>query len=357
MKTSMKGIMAMLLMAILTLSLGVWAQAEGLTGTDAAAVYESASSAVVGVYAMSETWSRASGASTAEKDYGTGLYVDARGYVLTCWHLIQNADFVEIETADGERLRASEILSDSTVDVAVLKLEEPLESVRPLSLGGEARVGQSVYAVANAFDAFGVYPAQLTAGIVSSVTGDTAYAANFSRALDLIRTDAATAYGGCGGALLDESGALIGLITRPVSSDGAESESVFTSAIPAATLKKVMSDLIEYGTVKRPRMGVMVVDFDGPEDAIKNYPPCGSLVSEVEAGGPADKAGLLKYDVITAIDGVRTRSFAEMSRELDKHEAGDTITVTVYRCADSETGLFLDNPEYLDLQLTLEVLD
>ena len=74
-------------------------------------------------------------------------------------------------------------------------------------------------------------------------------------------------------------------------------------------------------------------------------------------GGPADKAGLLKYDVITAIDGVRTRGFAEMSRELEKHQAGDTITVTVYRCADPETGMFLDNPEYLELELTLEVLD
>ena len=92
MKKSMKSTAAMLLAAILTLSLGVWAQAEGLTG--AAALYESASSAVVGVYAMGETWSRESGASIAERDYGTGLYVDERGYVLTCWHLIQSADFV-----------------------------------------------------------------------------------------------------------------------------------------------------------------------------------------------------------------------------------------------------------------------
>ena len=214
-----------------------------------------------------------------------------------------------------------------------------------------------MYAIANAFDAFGVYPAQMTAGVVSGVRGDTERAANFSRTLDLIRADAAIGCGGCGGALLDESGALIGLATRLVDSEGAESESAFTSAIPAATLQKVMGDLIEYGAVKRPRMGVMVVDNDGPEDAIKNYPPCGSLVSEVEAGGPADKAGLLKYDVITAIDGVRTRGFAEMSRELEKHQAGDTITVTVYRCADPETGMFLDNPEYLELELTLEVLD
>ena len=355
MKKSMKSTAAMLLAAILTLSLGVWAQAEGLTG--AVALYESASSAVVGVYAMGETWSRESGASIAERDYGTGLYVDERGYVLTCWHLIQSADFVEIETASGERVRVSEILSDNTVDIAVLKLEAPLEGVQPLSLGGEARVGQRVYAIANAFDAFGVYPAQMTAGVVAGVNGDTDRASNFSRTLDLIRADAAIGCGGCGGALLDESGALIGLATRLADSEGAESESAFTSAIPAATLQKVMGDLIEYGAVKRPRMGVMVVDNDGPEDAIKNYPPCGSLVSEVEAGGPADKAGLLKYDVITAIDGVRTRGFAEMSRELEKHQAGDTITVTVYRCADPETGMFLDNPEYLELELTLEVLD
>lgn len=357
MKKSTKSMAAMLLAAILTLSLGVWAQAEGLTNADAAALYESAAPAVVGVYAMGETWTRESGASTAEKDYGTGLYVDERGYVLTCWHLIQNADFVEIETAEGERVRVSEILSDNTVDIAVLKLEAPLEGVQPLALGGEARVGQRVYAIANAFDAFGVYPAQLTAGVVAGVNGDTGRAANFSRSFDLIRTDAAIGYGGCGGALLDENGTLLGLTTRLIDSKGAEDEGAFTSAIPAATLQKVMGDLIEYGAVKRPRMGVMVVDNDGPEDAIKNYPPCGSLVSEVEAGGPADKAGLLKYDVITAIDGVRTRGFAEMSKELEKHQAGDTITVTVYRCADPETGMFLDDPEYLDLELTLEVLD
>ena len=185
MKKSMKSTAAMLLAAILTLSLGVWAQAEGLTG--AAALYESASSAVVGVYAMGETWSRESGASIAERDYGTGLYVDERGYVLTCWHLIQSADFVEIETASGERVRVSEILSDNTVDIAVLKLEAPLEGVQPLSLGGEARVGQRVYAIANAFDAFGVYPAQMTAGVVSGVRGDTERAANFSRSFDRLR--------------------------------------------------------------------------------------------------------------------------------------------------------------------------
>lgn len=355
MKKSMKTMMTLLLAAILVVSMGTGALAEEPTGE--ALIYETVSPAVLGVYAMAETWSRDAGASTAEKDYGTGLYVDERGYVLTCWHLIEDADFVEIETADGTRIRAAEILSDSTVDVAVLKLEEPLEDVQPLTLGGEAAIGQNVSVLANAFDAYGIYPAQLTTGVVSGLNGSIDRAANFSRSFDLIRTDAVIGYGGCGGALLDENGALIGMTVRLIDSDGNESSNAFTSAIPVATLEKVMGDLIEYGTVKRPRMGVMVVDNDGPEEAIKNYPPCGCLVSEVEAGGPADKAGLLTYDIITAIDGVRTRSFAEMSRELDRHEAGDTITVTVYRCADPETGAFLETAEYIDVQLTLEVLD
>lgn len=351
MKRGMRGAAALLTL-LLTLS-ALAAQAEELPNAEA--IYERAAGAVVGVYAMGETWTRESGASTAEKDYGTGLYVDARGYVLTCWHLIKSADFVEIETADGERVRASEILSDNTVDVAVLKLEAPLENAQPLSLGGEARVGQSVYAIANAFDAFGVYPALLTTGVVSSLSVSAERASNFSRSIALMRTDASIGCGGCGGALLDEGGALIGLITRLTDAQGAES--AFASAIPAATLKKVMGDLIEFGAVKRPRMGVMVVDHDGPETAIRNYPPCGSLVTEVAKGGPADKAGLLRYDVITAIDGVRTRGFAEMSRELEKHSAGDTITVTVYRCADPETGAFIEKAGYHDLELTLEMLD
>lgn len=355
MKQTAKKWAAIMLVAIMTLSVGIWAQAEDLSGVSAASVYEKAADSVVGVFAMGEVWSREAGVSTVEQDYGTGLYIDARGYVLTCWHLISGADFVEVELVDGERLRAEAILKDDSVDVAVLKLEAPLEQAEPLSMGAAA-VGERVFALGNQYDAFGLYPLQLTEGLVSGARSDS-LAANFSRAVKLLRTNASLGAGSCGGALLNEEGALVGMLVGLVDDDGVEYESLFASAIPADTLSKIVSDLIEYGAVKRPRMGVMVVDNDGPEEALKNYPPCGSLVSEVEAGGPADQAGILVYDVITAINGVRTHSFTEMSAELEKHEAGEVITVTVYRCADPVTGQFLDEASYLDLQVMLDVLD
>lgn len=319
--------------------------------------YEEMSQSIVGVYAMGEAWSREEGVSTVEKDYGTGVYMDARGYVMTCWHLVEEADFVEVEFLSGERVRAESILSDNTVDVAVLKLEEVPEGIEPIALAEDTPVvGEAVWAIGNQYDVFGIYPSQVKAGHISGLNGETTLADNFSRSFYLIRSDASLGVGSCGGALLSADGTLYGMLVR-LSLEGTEADYGFASAIPAATLSKVVFDLIDYGAVRRPRMGVMVVDNDGPEEAIRNYPPCGSLVSEIEEGGPADQAGMLVYDVITAIDGVRTHNFAEMSAELERHKAGDVICVTVYRCADPQTGIFLDEPAYLDIEVMLDVLD
>lgn len=344
---------ALMLAAVMMMGVGAWAQAEETKST----WYDEMSKSIVGVYAMGEVWSREDGVSTVEKDYATGVYVDARGYVMTCWHLVEDADYVEVEFVSGERVRAESILSDNTVDVAVLKLEEVPEGLEPLKLAEEnPAVGEAVWAIGNQYDAFGIYPSQVKIGHISGLNGDTTQASNFSRSFYLIRTDASLGLGSCGGALLSANGTIYGMLVR-LSLDGTEVESGFASAIPASTLSKVVFDLIDYGSVRRPRMGVMVADNDGPEEAIKNYPPCGSLVTDIEAGGPADQAGMLVYDVITAIDGVRTHSFAEMSAELEKHNAGDVVCVTVYRCADPQTGVFLEEAAYLDIEVMLDVLD
>ena len=105
-------------------------------------------------------------------------------------------------------------------------------------------------------------------------------------------------------------------------------------AIPVETVQSITSDLIAYGKVIRPQMGVTVLEnTEGPEEPMKGYAPLGAMIYSVIEDGPADRAGLKQYDFIYSVDGVRVTSFAELTTELDKHEAGDTVEVEVCRYA------------------------
>ena len=366
MKNKKVKLMAMAL--AVALMIGAAAQAETLGAVGAAAqtadetlsvadIYERASGSVVQVRGMAETWSRETGASVEPRMVGTGVYLED-GYVVTCYDVVAETDFVEVETTAGQIVRAKNVFSDATVDVSVLELEEPLEGVVAATLGDSSAVrpGDQAIVIGTLLLVDEPYPATLALGYVSGVNRSSDGMGSFTRSVPLIQLDIALNEGMGGAGLFNDKGELVGLAALK---GGLIEEVLYEHigfAIPSATIERVAGDLIEHGSVKRPRMGVMVSDLDGPEEPIRTYPPAGLLVSEVEEGGPAAQAGMMMYDVITELEGVRVHNFNELSALLDTYSAGDTVHVKVYRCLDEE-GNMTDDAHYVEMDIVLGILD
>ena len=350
---------AMAVTLVLTLLLGVIGQAETLesAGGSIADVYERVSPAVLQVRNIIETWTQENGAVKEVAAYASGVYIE-EGYVLTNWSAIYEADEIEIETLDGRIVYAKDTFVDESVDLAVLELEEPLEGIEPVELGDSEslRPGELSIVIGNPVLLERVYPGTVTAGIISGVKRSSEGMGYFNRSVPLIQLDAALNMGSSGGGLFNLKGELIGLTTLKA---GLVDEMLYEGmsfAIPAETIRRVAGDLVAYGVVRRPRMGIMVSDLDGPEEPIRNYPPQGLMVSEIDETGPAAQAGMMLYDVIMEFDGVRVHNFTELSALIDQHEAGDTVHVLAYRCLDDE-GYMIDDPQYVEFDIELGILD
>ncbi|MBR3502940.1 MAG: serine protease [Clostridia bacterium] len=348
---TMKLLALALTLALLTMGT---ARAETLSVAD---VYERVCRSVVQVRNMAETWSPDNGA-TVEMALSASGVVIAEDFVLTNWHVVYEADYMEIETLDGQIVRAKDVYTDESLDLAVLALSEPLKGVTPVTMGDSTAVRTGDLAISIGYPVLEdiVFPATLTVGYISGLNRNSENMGNFTRDVPLIQFDAALNNGGSGGGLFNAAGELIGLSTLK---GGLTDDIVYENlglAIPTATIERVAGDLMAYGVVKRPRMGVMVSDLDGPEEPIRTYPPAGLLASEVDPDGPAGQAGMEDYDVIVEFDGVRVHTFNELSALLDTHAAGDVVRVKVYRCLDEE-GYLIDNPEYIEMDITLGILD
>ena len=349
----------MALALVIALMIGIAGQADTLgEGASLADVYERVSGSVVQVRGMVETWSRENGASIEVNAYGSGVYIE-EGCVVTCCDVVAGADYVEVETLDGQIVRAQNISNDDSVDLSVLQLEAPLEGVATVSLGDSSAVrpGDTAVVVGTLVlaDDF-IYPSTLAVGYVSGVNRPSDGLGSFSRAVPLIQLDVALNEGMGGAGLFNTRGELIGIAALR---GGIIDDMLYENmgfAIPSATIERVAGDLIAHGAVRRPRMGIMVSDLDGPEEPIRTYPPCGLLVSEVEEGGPAEQAGMMMYDIITEFEGVRVHNFNELSTLLDACEAGDTVHVKAYRCLDEE-GYMIEDAEFVEFDIVLGILD
>ena len=353
MKNGMMKTLALCLALALVLAAGA-AYAEGNPVPD---VYERVSGAVVQVRNMAETWSPETGPTVETALSASGVYIE-EGFVLTNWHVVYENDYMEVETLDGQIVRAKNVYTDDSVDLAVLALEAPLQGVTPVTLGDSeaVRPGDVAIVIGNPEMEGIVYPCTLTVGYISGVKRPSADMGYFTRAVPLIQLDAALNNGCSGGGLFNMAGELIGLTTLKAGLIDDMPYEGMGFAIPSATIQRVAGDLITHGVVKRPRMGVMVSDLDGPEEPIRTYPPAGLLASEVDPTGPAAQAGMLLNDIIVEFDGARVHTFNELSTLLDTHQAGDVVHVKVYRCLDEE-GRMIENAKYVEMDITLGILD
>ena len=276
-----------------------------------------------------------------QQGQGSGFILDKAGHVLTNYHVVQGANRgIEVMLSNKRRYQARVIGVDKVHDLALLQIDAP--NLQPVTLANSSnlQVGQRVYAIGNPFGLSGT----MTQGIISSIRS--IRNEDGAPIEDAIQTDAAINPGNSGGPLLNSSGQVIGINTM-IASNGADQSSGIGFAIPVNTAKAVLADLTRYGRVRRPSLGIVSYAI-GPDLASQmglaaDY---GVLIEKVIPGGAAERAGLyggnqqayvgnmpimLGGDLIVAIDGQQVTDPQDISAIMDKHQAGDVVSVTVLR--------------------------
>ena len=346
MKKSNRIITAIALVVALTLSCIMVGSAvlaeETQTGTGvvgdtnpAIAVAQKTANSVVGVITYSTQWSRQYGDQRQMIGQGSGVVI-AEGYVVTNYHVVEDGNTYQVLLPSGEYADATTGYDDST-DLAVLKVDS--DELVPVAIGSSSElvVGSTVFAIGNPGGT--VLANTMTSGIVSALERTSVSADNATRAISYIQHDAAINSGNSGGGLFNVNGELVGINTLKYAGSAFSSVSFegLGFAIPIDTVYPVAMDIIQYGQVQRPQLGVTVAAQEGPDDARVDYPPASVCVYDVTQDGPADKAGVQPYDFITHVDGVRVTTLQELTTELDKHQAGDTVELTVVRYDNAQS--------------------
>jgi len=278
---------------------------------------------------------------------GSGSIIDKRGYVVTNVHVISNASKINISLYDGSSYEGTVIGKDVESDIAVIKFNPPDNvTLKTIDFGNSnnLKVGQKVIAIGNPF----ALERTMTTGIISGLGRPIQESTNVI-IRNMIQTDAAINPGNSGGPLLDTNGKMVGINTMIISNSGSSAGIGF--AVPVSTARRVVDDLIKYRKVNR---GVLKIAPVQMTSSIARYAGLsinyGILVSEVEKGSSTEKSGIqggteqvqygsrfnpttiyLGGDIITGIDNITVRTYADYTSALESKRPGDTVTVTVFR--------------------------
>jgi S1-C subfamily serine protease len=273
---------------------------------------------------------------------GSGFLIDPRGYILTNFHVVQEAQSIEVVLGDQTRYVAKFIGADQRNDVALLKIEPKGKTLAALPLGDSSKlqVGQKVLAIGNPFG----FQSTLTTGVVSAL-GRTVQTSQTTLIDEAIQTDAAINRGNSGGPLINSHGEVIGINSAIYTPSGTTAGIGF--AIPVNTAKRIAHDLMTEGRVRQAFLGAQTLSVGGWLSEALDLPVQeGLLIEEVTKDGPAAVAGLhggnraaqagmqritIGGDVIVAIDGQKIGSQSDMNLVLNRKRPGDTVSVTVYR--------------------------
>ncbi|MBX3164450.1 MAG: Do family serine endopeptidase [Bacteroidetes bacterium] len=268
--------------------------------------------------------------SYIQQGSGSGVIISQDGYIVTNNHVINGADKIEITLNDKRTYEAKVIGTDASTDVALLKIEEKNLPYLLYGNSDAVKVGEWVLAVGNPFN----LNSTVTAGIISAKGRNNIIDNNKRPIESFIQTDAAVNPGNSGGALVNTDGELIGINTAIASNNGAYQG--YSFAVPVNIVKKIVSDMVEFGTVQRAYMGVSIRDIDSKFAAEKNIKQLkGVYVISLNEGGSAQDAGIEEGDVITKIQNVEVGSLSELQEQVSKFRPGDKISVSVIR-ADKE---------------------
>ncbi len=275
------------------------------------------------------------------KGAGTGSIIDPAGYVLTNYHVIEGASEITVTLSNGNKYNATFVGADQENDIAIIKIPR-LKGLIPLKLGNSERlqVGQRVYAIGNPFG----LNSTLTTGIISALGRP--LTTESGRVIEnVIQTDAPINPGNSGGPLINTSGEVVGINTAIFSPSGGNVGIGF--AIPVNTAKSLIPDLIKYGRVKRPWLGITGVSLWKELSAALRLPvDTGILVSRVDPKGPAARAGMrggnrpveisgiifyLGGDIIIDIDGRRVTSMDDLKKVMMGRREGAMVPLKVIR--------------------------
>ncbi len=275
---------------------------------------------------------------------GSGIVIDKKGHIVTNYHVIRNAERLEVTLYDEETYEAKTVGIDPINDIAVLQIDCPEEKLFPLQLGSsdDLKVGQKVLAIGNPFG----LQLTLTTGIISSL--DRTLRTDFGLIEEIIQIDAAINPGNSGGPLLDRRGEVIGVNTAIFSRTGESAGIGF--AVPVNTLKRILPDLLEKGRVVRPWFGVRGHALGSRLARAMDLPmERGLLVEQVERGSSADRAGIqggrrrvfygnipliIGGDVIISLAGEPVTSTDDIRNILEARRPGQEVTIVFFRNQD-----------------------
>jgi len=279
-----------------------------------------------------------------QQGQGSGFIIDNQGHILTNYHVVEDAQNVEVILWNKKHFQAKRIGVDPIHDIALLQITGA-QDLQPATLADSTHlmVGQLVYAIGNQFGFSGT----MTRGMISAIRSVLLPSGN--RIEDAIQTDASVNPGNSGGPLLNSHGDVIGITTMIASNPngGADQSAGIGFAIPISTAKAVVEDIMKYGHARRPSLDIVTLPI-GPDEAQQIGLPAdnGILIERVLPGGAAAQAGLrggtqLAYkgrtqvmlggDLIVKCDGQDITTPQDLSNALNAHHAGDTVVLTIYR--------------------------
>ena len=286
---------------------------------------------------------------------GSGVIISTDGYIVTNNHVIEGADEIDVKLNDNREFKGRLIGADPSTDLALVKIEGDEFPALPIGNSDRLKVGEWVLAVGNPFN----LTSTVTAGIVSAKARSLGVYGRDGGIESFIQTDAAINQGNSGGALVNVKGELVGI--NAVLSSPTGSYAGYGFAIPTSIVTKVVSDLKQFGTVQRAMLGIMGTDVSNlsdmneralgelglTEDDVKNMKYHeGVLVTGITDEGSAMEAGIEKGDIITALDGKKVKTMAELQEIMARHRPGDVVTVKLTRGKkEQQLDVTLKNPQ------------
>jgi S1-C subfamily serine protease len=305
-------------------------------------VYESTNPSVVNINTKIESHSSFFPMLSLEgSGGGSGSVLDREGHILTNFHVVDDAQDIQVTLSGGKTYPAEVVGFDKEIDIAVLKIDAPASELFPITFGSSdnLKVGQRVYALGNPFGLEGT----LTTGIISNLNRTLPSRVKDREIKSVIQTDAALNPGNSGGPLVDTSGRVIGMNFSIASTSGSNAGLGF--AIPSNRIARFVPELIEKGKITRPDIGIVAVRETDQ----------GLQILATNKGGPAELAGLRGWkierrqvrrgplvqlqerrdpsqaDIILAVDGVPVEKGSALLEKIEAHRPGETITLTILR--------------------------
>jgi len=266
---------------------------------------------------------------------GSGFFISPEGYLLTNNHVVEDADRIKVRMQDGREFTARVVGTDPSIDLALLKVDAGQDELPSLPLGDseQLRVGQWVIAIGNPLE----YEHTVTVGVVSGKDRRVAIGSTDQGVVNFIQTDAAINFGNSGGPLLDAAGNVVGINTAIRRANYAEG---IGFALPINQARRAVEQLQAKGHVSRGYIGItmnprgvdaQVRDFYGLPDTR------GVIVQGVQDGGPAERAGVHREDIIRKVDGATVKDNLDLISKISAHQPGEQVEMELFRAGKTVT--------------------